>query len=179
MADGKWISGLGASTPLVDAARRVLTIRLEVVRDYLGLALREPDKDPEYVHQLRVGTRRAGAAIDIFSPCLPDKVYRAARKQLKRLRRAAGEARDWDVFLMDLTEWSQKKNRRHQAGLDFLTGYALAQRNTAQGHLEEASPDDLFVFDRLLADTIAAVDEPPAGIHTLLDLAAPLLSALL
>src|SRR5207244_2764377 len=95
-ANGKWISGLSASTPLVDAARRVLTIRLEVVRDYLSLALREPDKDPEYVHQLRVGTRRAGAAVEIFSLCLSGKAYKAARKQLRRLRRAAGEARDWD-----------------------------------------------------------------------------------
>src|SRR5712692_8244692 len=98
MADGKWISDLKASTPLVDAARRVLTIRLEVVRDYLGLALREADKDPEYVHQLRVGTRRAGAAVEIFSLCLPDRVYTKARKQLRRIRRAAGAARDWDVF---------------------------------------------------------------------------------
>ena len=39
--DGKWITGLDPSTPVLDAARRVLTIRLEVVRDYLGLALRE------------------------------------------------------------------------------------------------------------------------------------------
>src|SRR5215831_7032142 len=99
MAEGKWISDLAAETPLVDAARRVLSIRLEVVRDWLGLALREPDKDPEHVHQLRVGTRRAGAALEIFAPCLPEKVYDAARRHLRRLRRAAGAARDWDVFL--------------------------------------------------------------------------------
>lgn len=178
MADGKWISGLSASTPIVDAARHVLTVRLEVVRDHLGLALREPDKDPEHVHQLRVGTRRAGAAVKIFSCCLPDKVYKAARKRLKRLRRAAGEARDWDVFLMTLSEACAKKNSRHRAGLDFLTGYALAQRSTGQAHLEEASPDYPFAFDRFLADTVAAVQKPSDGAQTLLDLAAPLLSAL-
>jgi CHAD domain-containing protein len=177
MPDGKWIGGLSASTPLVDAARRVLTIRLEVVRDYLGLALHEPDNDPEYIHQLRVGTRRAGAAVQIFSSCLPDKVHKAARKQLKRLRRAAGEARDWDVFLMALTEAGQKNNSRHRAGLTFLTGYALAQRSTAQTQLAEASPEDLFAFDRFLAGTVAAIDESPDGAKTLLDLAAPLLSA--
>src|SRR5262249_41512594 len=143
--------------------------------------LREADKDPEYVHQLRVGTRRAGAAVEIFSVCLPEKVYKAARKQLKRLRRAAGEARDWDVFLMSLTDAGQKKNNRHRAGFDFLAGYALAQRTTAQTHIEEASPNYPFAFDRLLADTIAAVDESADDTHTrtLLDLAAPLLSALL
>jgi CHAD domain-containing protein len=181
MVDGKWIASLDASTPVADAARRVLTVRLEVVRDYLGLALREPDKDVEYVHQLRVGTRRAGAAVEIFSVCLPNKTYKAARKRLKRLRRAAGEARDWDVFMMTLAEAGQRRNNRRQAGFDFLTGYAVSRRTTAQTHLEEASPDYPFAFDRFLGDTIAAVDELPDQTHTrtLLDLAAPLLMTLL
>jgi CHAD domain-containing protein len=177
--DGKWIAGLSASTPLVDAARRVLTVRLEVVRDYLGLALREAEKDPEYVHQLRVGTRRAGAAVEIFSPYLPKKIYKTARKYLKRLRRAAGEARDWDVFLMNLTEAREKTSTRHRAGVDFLTGYALAQRDTAQGHLEEASPNGPAAFDYFLADTVAAVAQSSGSARTLNELAAPLLSALL
>ena len=55
MADGKWITGLTAATPVADAARRVLAVRLEVVRDYLPLALHAAARDPEYVHQLRVG----------------------------------------------------------------------------------------------------------------------------
>src|SRR5436853_7724825 len=107
MAEGKWISDLTAEIPLVDAARRVLALRLEVVRDYLQHALAQADKDPEYVHQLRVGTRRAGAALRIFALCLPPKVYKKAGKQLRRIRRAAGEARDWDVFLMELREREQ------------------------------------------------------------------------
>ena len=63
MAEGKWISDLMATTPLADAARLTLGVRLEVVRDYLQQALHQADKDPEYVHQLRVGTRRAVAAL--------------------------------------------------------------------------------------------------------------------
>ena len=58
MAEGKWIHDLTADTPLDDAARRVLAVRLEVVRDMLPLALHDWDKDPKYVHQLRVGTQR-------------------------------------------------------------------------------------------------------------------------
>jgi CHAD domain-containing protein len=181
MADGKWISDLTASTPLVDAARRVLAIRLEIVRDYLGLALRESDKDPEYIHQLRVGTRRAGAAIEIFALCLSDKVYTTARKQLRRIRRAAGEARDWDVFLMALAEEKKKGKRRHRPALDFLSGYGLGQRIAAQAHLEEACPDYPFAYERLLAETITALHKPhyDPGTRTLLDLAGPLLLGLL
>lgn len=178
--DGKWIAGLGPSTPLARAARRVLTTRLEVVRGYLGLALREPDEDTEYIHQLRVGTRRAGAAVEIFSVCLPQKTYKRARKELKRLRRAAGEARDWDVFLITLTELGQASKGRRQAGFDFLTGYALAQRSNAQIHLEAAGTDYPFAFDRFLAKTIAAIEtsRDKNRPRTMLELAAPLLSGL-
>jgi CHAD domain-containing protein len=176
MADGKWISDLTAATLLVDAARRVLTIRLEVVRDYLSLALREADKDPEYIHQLRVGTRRAGAAIEIFALCLPEKVYSTVRKQLRKVRRAAGEARDWDVFLLALGEEKRKNKRMHRPALDFLTGYALSQRVAAQTHLYEACPEYPLAYDHLLADTLAALQKPhPDPGRTLIALAVPLL----
>src|SRR5262249_50059853 len=145
---------LNPDTPVTDAARHVLTARLEVVRDYLPLALHRSDEDPEHVHQLRVGTRRAGAALAIFSVCLPDKVFRTARKQLRRIRRAAGEARDWDVFLLALTG---RRGRKPQPGIDFLLGYALAHRVAAQAHLREANAKFPFEFDRLLAETVAAV----------------------
>jgi CHAD domain-containing protein len=181
MADGKWISDLKPATAVADAARRVLTVRLEVVRDYLPLALKEADKDLEYVHQLRVGTRRAGAALRIFADCLPDKVYKATRRQLRKIRRAAGEARDWDVFLLALTDWEKQQKESHRPGLDFLIGYALAQRVAAQAHLETACAEHPFAFDRLLAETVAAVHRPHTHPppRTLLDLAQPLLAGLL
>src|SRR4051812_42023473 len=104
MADGKWIQGLRPDMPLEQAAREVLTARLEVVRTYLPRALREADKDPEYVHQLRVGTRRGDAALRTFRACLPGRTYRAARARLRGIRRAAGAARDWDVFLVGMAD---------------------------------------------------------------------------
>jgi integrase/recombinase XerD len=63
MADGKWIPGLTAEMPVAEAARAVLAARFEVVRHCLPLAVEKPYEDVEHVHQLRVGTRRAGAAL--------------------------------------------------------------------------------------------------------------------
>jgi CHAD domain-containing protein len=183
MAEGKWISDLRATTPLDDAARRVLTVRLQVVGDYLPKALRQADQDVEHVHQLRVATRRAAAALRIFADCLPDKVCKTARRRLRQVRRAAGEARDWDVFLLGLDGWGGKPTRTWRAGLDFLIGYGVAQRVSAQEHLVEVGEDFPFFFDRLLADTLAAVTKPRArGLPadaSLLDLARPLLGELL
>ena len=92
MAEGKWIGGLTADTPLTDAAQRVLVTRLGTVGQVLPRAVQEADRDPEYVHQLRVATRRADAALRIFAHCLPRKVYKRARQRLRRLRQAAGAA---------------------------------------------------------------------------------------
>jgi CHAD domain-containing protein len=181
MADGKWISDLSELTPVVDAARRVLAVRLEVVRDALPLARFHSEDDPEHVHQLRVGTRRAGAALDIFRLCLPAKVYRQARKRLKSIRRAAGHARDWDVFTLTLAVRAQQSAAKDRPGLDVLTGFAFGQRQAAQGELEQVSPDPPFAFERLMADTLAALGDPDPDLHVecLLDLARPLLNGLL
>jgi CHAD domain-containing protein len=180
LAGGKWIHDLKAMTTLADAARHALTVRLQVVRDCLPLAVHEADRDAEHVHQLRVGTRRARAALDIFACCLPAKVHRRARKQLRHLRRLAGEARDWDVFLADLTAWGLQQKSRLRPGTDCLLGYALAQRAVAQVRLQEAGQDYPFAFDRFLAETVAAVHRPDdPHLVTLLDLARPLLTDLL
>jgi len=176
MAEGKWISDLTPTTPLAEAARKALGVRLAVVGDYLDLALREPYRDVEHVHQLRVGTRRAVAALEIFASCLPAKVYRKARKRLRRLRRAAGQARDWDVFLADCAARELRRDRPRR-GLDFLLGYAWGHRVAAQADLEATGAPLVCGFEALRAEIVAAVREPGADgrLPTLLDLARPML----
>jgi CHAD domain-containing protein len=180
MAGEKWISDLNPKGPLAAAARRVLMVRLEAVRDFLPHAVHESEKDVEYVHQLRVSTRRARAALDIFSLCLPDKVYELARKQLRRIRRAAGEARDWDVFLANLDSWGRRQKAGARRGLDVLIGCALGHRLVAQRDLEELGEDYPDFRDRFLPETIAAVHRPaPTQPRTLLALARPRLTDLI
>src|SRR5947209_13516789 len=179
MANGKWIKGLKAKMPLADAARRVLQVRLEVVRTRLPLALREPDKDPEHVHQLRVGTRRAGAAVEIFEPCLRGKPYRGAGKAMKKLRRAAGEARDWDVFHDMLTAQLDSAKPNEKTGIDLLLGYARGQRDVAQMHLTEVAETKSGNVDALIEKTLKCVRRPRKGPEKLVDLARPLLADLL
>src|SRR5262249_9204837 len=138
------------------------------------------DKDPEHVHQLRVGTRRARAALDIFALCLPPKAHKNAKKLLRGLRRAAGEARDWDVFRAGLVGWEGRRGPRDRPGLHYLSGSPAARRPLAQARLEETAADSPFSFDRFVAETVAAVHRPPGDLpHALVELACPLLSGLL
>jgi CHAD domain-containing protein len=179
IAPDKWIHGLRSDMPLAEAAQHVLRVRLDAVGLFLPLAAKESDKDLEHVHQLRVATRRAGAALDTFALCLPEKTYDATRKQLKRLRRAAGAARDWDVFVVTLRERHKLRSERNREGLDFLYGYARGQRDAAQKVLEDMVPpgDIIHLFENSLTDL-----RPPQGRNqprTLADLAGSSIARLL
>jgi CHAD domain-containing protein len=178
MAEGKWIGGLAADTPLTEAAHRVLSVRLYAVAEVLPRAVQEADHDPEHVHQLRVATRRADAALRIFKPCLPGKVHKRARRRLRRLRKAAGAARDWDVFLLGLADRRSKKSDKNQPGLSFLFSYAFGQRSAAQADLESVGAEEHRSFDPFLQATIDSVrpaDDLPTGAE-LHQLAKPLLA---
>lgn len=177
MAEGKWISDLKPDTPLTEAARHVLFVRLQVVKDYLPRAALEADDDVEYVHQLRVGTRRADAALRIFAVCLPKKAYRKARRCLRDIRRAAGAARDWDVFLVELLKREMSADAQHRGGLDFLIGYALGQRAAAHAELEAVHRTEGPMFETFLVHTLDALRPPDesASPKILVDLARPML----
>lgn len=101
-AHSKWIEGLAADQPVEDAARRVLELRLRRVWELLPAAAYEAEQDVEHVHQLRVASRRAHAALLAFDAYLPRRRGRKLDKQLRRVRRAAGDARDFDVQLARL-----------------------------------------------------------------------------
>lgn len=96
---GKWIKGLSPDLPVTVAANRVLDARLNAVWHWLPLAASHSPEDVEYVHQLRVATRRAVAAIRIFSSVLDGPAADRMRATLRRIREAASEARNWDVLL--------------------------------------------------------------------------------
>ena len=160
MVAGKWITDLSPSASFVDAARHVLAIRLETVRHYLDSTPAQIDSDPERVHQLRVGTRRARAALDVFGDCLSKPVARKIRRFLKKTRRAAGDVRDWDVFLIGLNGWRDAKKRGLTPTLDLVSGLALAGRDAARTALLETSSGQPFAFERLLTKVLGSLRQP-------------------
>ncbi len=159
MADGKWITGLTADMPIADAARAVVATRFAVVKQYLPLVAEQADQDPEYVHQLRVGTRRSGAALQMFANCFPRKQAKAAKNCLRSIRQAAGDARDWDVFRLALAK-TKILNGNGRPARDFLTGYAMGQRAAAQVRLKAAVLEFGPVFEAIAEDLPALARDP-------------------
>jgi CHAD domain-containing protein len=160
MAEGKWIEGLTATMPVSAAAHKVLSIRLAVVRHYLPLAVERAEDDIEHVHQLRVSTRRAGAALRVFREVLPNRPRRRVRRLLRRLRRAAGQARDWDVFLLNLPQARALQTAAGRPAADFLLGYGLGQRHAAQLLLVQAAEQDGANLHAAADELLEALEQP-------------------
>ena len=65
-----------------------------ITQEVAGVRLAE---DIECVHRMRVASRRARNTLALFGECLPHKHYDSWRKDLRRITRALGAARDLDV----------------------------------------------------------------------------------
>ncbi len=141
---GKWISVESPDQPVTDVARQALDKRLSTVWRCLPLAAHKADDDIEYVHQLRVASRRAMAAIEIFESFLPK--HRAAwfKRQLKRVRNAAGDARDFDVLAARMR--AAVKESAHSEPIHpkpASTDHSDANRSYSNGNgLHDAAPAD-------------------------------------
>ena len=88
----KWIPGVSPDDRTSDVARRTLRSRLAAVHHYLPLAAEKSDEDNEYVHELRVATRRTTAALRLYADMLPRRRTARMERHLKQIRRAAGDA---------------------------------------------------------------------------------------
>jgi CHAD domain-containing protein len=69
-------------------------------------------EDIEYIHRMRVASRRLRAALPLFEPCFPRKQYRLFTSELRKVTRALGEARDADVQIDFLRSYAKKLKRK-------------------------------------------------------------------
>ncbi|MDP1653938.1 MAG: CHAD domain-containing protein [Rhodocyclaceae bacterium] len=60
--------------------------------------------DPEYIHQMRVATRRLRAALRLFGPLLPADFSAPLLMPLRELMLMLGRTRDYDVLLAEIAE---------------------------------------------------------------------------
>ena len=88
VAEGKWVKGVSPKQPLHQAAYLILNSRLSAVWSWLPFAANKSDEDVEYVHQLRVSTRRAVEALRVFSDLIPKSACQELRAKLREVRLA-------------------------------------------------------------------------------------------
>ena len=66
-------------------------------------------EDSEYIHRMRVASRRLRAALPLFRPCFPEKQYKRWMQEITNITRALGEARDTDVQITFLSKYDKKQ----------------------------------------------------------------------
>lgn len=90
--------------PVCGAAAICLKELLSPLFRYWEAAAERSDEDIEYVHQLRVSSRRLAAAFEVFREFLPRRRTKRFERRLALIRKSAGPARDCDVFLTRIAQ---------------------------------------------------------------------------
>ena len=146
----KWIQDVSPADRTIDVAVLTLQGRLGGVLSYLPLAAEKADEDVEDVHQLRVWTRRATAALRLYENLIPRHRCSWMKKQLKRVRRAANDARDCDVLIERLKK--KQSSRATKRWLEAVRSERTGAQSAIVAVYERLCHGDRFTrrIDKLL-----------------------------
>jgi CHAD domain-containing protein/uncharacterized protein YjbK len=161
----------------LDAAlKKILSIEFHWFQQQLPGAI--SDRDPEFVHQARVATRRMRSALILFHNSLPEPTAIYFEDRLKWLGGLFGEVRDLDVFIINLTNYKDKLESFPKAERKALEGVVVKRRRIPLNALKEALKSRRFQnFERRLKEFLEApcVDCPelPLGMKKIREVAPP------
>jgi triphosphatase len=127
-----------AATTL-DASMTIVEVAMVNLRGYLAAwYLHEPGArlgdDPEELHDLRVAGRRLDAILRQFQTFLPAELL-AIRTTLKTVLSALGHARDLDVALGELQNFSRQLPKSDRPGVEPLKEHLLSERGRARAQM--------------------------------------------
>ncbi len=98
MAKALTVKNIAPEKSLEECARRIITTRLHEMMSFKEGAI--DGTDIEYVHDMRVASRRLRAAMRNFADCfVPKKEFRRHLKQVERITSTLGDVRDLDVLI--------------------------------------------------------------------------------
>lgn len=85
--------------PLIAFRQIALNCLQHMQRNQAGAAT---TNDPEYIHQMRVATRRLRASVQLFKPLLPPSFADDIVAPLRELMHALGRVRDLDIVMTEI-----------------------------------------------------------------------------
>jgi triphosphatase len=182
-SDTKYALGLktvGLAPPMpefaatsVDASMTVLEVALVNLKRYMAAWHRhEPGarlgEDPEELHDLRVAGRRLDAILRQFKSFLPGE-FLNVRPALKTVMSALGHARDLDVALIELKDFSRQLTKADRASMEPLKAHLNLERERARARMLSVLDSvwvqkNLLQLSALLAAPTATSDVPRADL---------------
>jgi putative phosphoesterase len=89
--------------------------------------------DIEYVHKMRVASRRIRAALPLFRSCFPKKDFKRWRREIKNVTRLLADARDLDVQIAFIEQYKENlPPAREKTGVDLLLKRQKDRRKSVQ-----------------------------------------------
>ena len=131
----------------VDALRKVLSSLLDTLeRNIPGT---RADLDSEFLHDLRVATRRTRSALSQVKRVLPDAVVEDFKQRFGWLGQITGPTRDLDVFLLEMPRYRAMLPAAMAAGLDRFEERLRAAHQSEQAKLRRnlGSPEMQALVD--------------------------------
>ena len=107
----KWLAEINPDDLVHRVGRKAIRVRLAAVVHFLEEAADKSDR-AEAIHQLRIWTRRAAAALRLFEPIVPSTAGKKMKKRLRKIRAAAGQERDCDVLMESLRSVQTSRRSR-------------------------------------------------------------------
>jgi triphosphatase len=157
----------------VDASMTIAEVALVNLRRYMAAWLQhEPGArlgdDPEELHDLRVAGRRLDAILRQFQSFLPPEFLKV-RTTLKTVLSALGRARDLDVALSELQDFSRKLPKADRVGMEPLKEHLMSERGRARAQM--LSVLDSIWVQKNLQESILLFGKPLAAPEASADLA--------
>jgi putative phosphoesterase len=89
--------------------------------------------DIEYIHKTRVASRRIRAALPLFADCIPKKEYKNWLKEINRVTRTLGSARDIDVQIASVNKYLDGLSDKNvNIGVEILLSKHVERRRNMQ-----------------------------------------------
>jgi CHAD domain-containing protein len=121
------IEGVGPTTPVGEAATRILVVKSKKMFDLEAAAASGTDMDA--VHDMRVASRRTREALSALSPAFKKKTADELFSIAKRVTRSLGAVRDADVFLEEFTAMAAgTEDEEERIALAYLIGRRQGER---------------------------------------------------
>ena len=109
---------MNADQPLNICLRKILRTRFSEMVSYEEGTL--AGEDIEYLHSMRVSSRRVQAVLKIFRGAFPKKKFKQEYEQIRSLIRALGAVRELDVFVAKLEVYRKNVSTGEVKSIDLL-----------------------------------------------------------
>jgi triphosphatase len=152
----------------VDVADRLVDVAWKTLaRQFVRLEWNEPGSrlgiDIEYVHDMRVASRRLRMALTVFADAVPDEARNRFADDLRFVGRALGQVRDLDVGLERVTAMVADAGAEERAALSVFADDLAIRRARRRVDLVEVLDSERYAGLRAAAREWISAGAPAPG----------------